>query len=83
MVGHRVKLKKGEKRDKYQDLARKLKITIEHKSDGDIYCNWCARYSHEGIDKETGGLGNKRASGVHPNYCIFEIGQNTEKSPGE
>ena len=25
LVGHRVKLKEGEKRDKYQDLARELK----------------------------------------------------------
>ena len=30
-----------------------------------------------------GGLGNNRTSGDHPNYCIIEIGQNTEKSPGE
>ena len=25
----------------------------------------------------------KRTSGDHPNYCITEIGQNTEKSPGD
>ena len=31
----------------------------------------------------TWGLGNNRTSGDHPNYCIFEIGQNTEKSPGD
>ena len=34
------------------------------------------------IDKVTGGLGNNRTSGDHPNSCIIEIGQNTEKSPG-
>ena len=33
------------------------------------------------IDKETGGLENKRTSADNPNYNI-EIGQNTEKSPG-
>ena len=22
-------------------------------------------------------------SGNHPNYCVIEIGQNTEKSPGD
>ena len=33
------------------------------------------------IDTGTGGLGNKRASGNHPNYSIFKIGQNTKKSP--
>ena len=27
--------------------------------------------------------GNKRTSGYHPNYCFIEIGQNTEKSPGD
>ena len=31
----------------------------------------------------TGGLGNKRTSGDHPNYSIVEIGQNTKKSPGD
>ena len=35
----------------------------------------------KGDDKRTGGLGNKRTSGDHPNYCIIEIAQNTEKSP--
>ena len=33
--------------------------------------------------KGTGGLGNKRLSGDHPNYNINRIGQNTEKSPGD
>ena len=31
----------------------------------------------------TGGLGNKRTSGDHPNYSIIKIGQKTEKSPGD
>ena len=31
----------------------------------------------------TGGLGNKRTSGVLPKYKIVEIGQNTKKSPGD
>ena len=31
----------------------------------------------------TGGLGNNRMSRSHPNYSIVEIGQNTEKSPGD
>ena len=33
----------------------------------------------EGLVK---GLGNRRTSGDNPNYSITEIGQNTEKSPG-
>ena len=32
------------------------------------------------IGTGTGGLGNKRVSGNHPNYSIIEIGQNPEKS---
>ena len=51
---------------------------MEHESD-----NYCSQYSYQRINKGTGGLGNKRASGDHPNYCIIEIGQNTEKSPGD
>ena len=35
------------------------------------------------IDAKTGDLGNKRTCGDHPNYWITEIGQNTEKSPGD
>ena len=54
-----------------------------HKSDGNNNCDWCTRYSHQTISTRTGELGNKRSSGDHKNYCIFEIGQNTEKSPGD
>ena len=39
--------------------------------------------SYQRIIKGTGGLGNKRTSGDHPNYCIIENGQNTENSPGD
>ena len=34
------------------------------------------------LGTETGGLGNNMTSGDHPNDCIIEIGQNTEKRPG-
>ena len=44
---HRVKLTESEKRDKYPDLARELKKTLVHESDGDTNCNWSARYSHQ------------------------------------
>ena len=37
----------------------------------------------KGQIKEFWGHGNKRANGDHPNYCIIEIGQNIEKSPGD
>ena len=38
-ANHRVKLKKSKKRDKYLDLARELKKTMEHETDGDTNCN--------------------------------------------
>ena len=71
----------SEKKDKYFDLARELKKTVEHESDDYINCNLCSWYSHQRIDTRTGGLENNRTSGDHPNYCIIEISQNTEESP--
>ena len=35
------------------------------------------------IGTGTEGFGNNRTSGDHPNYSIAEIGQNSEKSPGD
>ena len=42
----------------YVDLARELKKkrTMKHESEGDTNCNSCAQYSHERIDKGTGGV---------------------------
>ena len=37
--------------------------------------------NHRRISTGTGGLGNKRSSGDHPNYSIIKIGQKTKKSP--
>ena len=56
---------------------------MEHESDGDTNSNWCARYSHQKIGTGTGGLGKKRTIRGQPNYIIFKIGKNTEKSPGD
>ena len=77
---HRVKLRENDKKDKYLDLARELKKTVEHKSDA--YTNWYWRfwYSHQRTGKRTWGLGNKGTSGDHQNYYIIEISQNAEKS---
>ena len=49
---HRVKLKESKNEDKKLDLAREMK------SESETNCNWCARYSHQSVDKGTGGLGN-------------------------
>ena len=78
----RVKLKGSEKKDKYVDLAKELKKTMEHESDNYTNRGWCFWYSHQRIIKGTGGLTNKRLRGSHPNNYIIEIDQNTVKSPG-
>ena len=54
---------------------------MEHESDIDTNCNWCSWCSHQRIDTGTGRLGNKMG-GDYTNNRIIEIGQNTEKSPG-
>ena len=36
----RVKLKKSEKKDKYQDAARELKKSMEHEHNSDTNCGW-------------------------------------------
>ena len=79
----RVKLREREKKDKYLELTRELQKVMEHESDNYINCDWCFWYCHQRINKGTGGLGNNRTSGSHTNYYIIEIGQNTEKSPGD
>ena len=35
------------------------------------------------IGTVTGGIGNKRKSGDHPNYGLVEISHSTKKSPGD
>ena len=40
-------------------------------------------YSYQRIDTRTGEPGNKRTSRDHRNYCIIDIDENTEKSPGD
>ena len=46
-------------------------------NESDIYtnCNWCSCYNNQRINEGTGGLGNKRTSGDHLNYCINVIGR--------
>ena len=79
---HRVKIKESEKRDKYSDLARKLKKkTVEHEGDDDTNCNWRARNNPQRLCKGTVKLRNQRKSGHHSVYSIINS-QNTEKSPG-
>ena len=43
---HRIKLKEREKKDKYLDLARELKKTMEHYGDDYTNRDWCIWYSN-------------------------------------
>ena len=54
---------------------------MEHEIDNYTNRDWCFWYSHRRIIKGTGGIGNKRTSGDHPNNYILENGQKTKKSP--
>ena len=56
---------------------------MKDESDGNINCNWHARYSHQRIGTGTGGFGKKRTIGDDPTNSVVEIGQNTEKRPGD
>ena len=38
---HRIKLKECQKKDKYLNLARELKKTVEHAGDNYTNCDWC------------------------------------------
>ena len=74
-----VKLKESKKRDKYIDLARELKKSMEHEGDGDINCTWRTWNKTQRIGK---GLKDMEIRGDHPDYSITKIGQNAEESPG-
>ena len=47
----RNKNKKSEKIDKYEDLVRELKKTMER--DGDTNCNWCTWNNSQWVSKAT------------------------------
>ena len=80
----RIKLKENEKRDKYLNIARELKKKLWNRKVTVISVIIGALGTvSKGLVQGYGGLRNKRTSGDHPNYCSVEIGQNTEKSPGD
>ena len=43
---HKINLKESEKKDKYLDLARELKKTVEHESNDCANCDWCVRHNN-------------------------------------
>ena len=64
--------------------ARELKKNpMEHEGDGDINCNRCTRNNSQMFGKRNRRLRNQKTRRNHLDYSIIEIGQNTEKSPGD
>ena len=61
----------------------RIKKTVEHEGDSDTNSNWCTRDNRKKAGKGTGRLRNKRTGRDLLDYSIINIGQNTEKSPGD
>ena len=77
-AGHRGKIKE-EKTDTYLDLARELRKLRNMR----ITVIPVVNSTLGTVPKKAGRFGNKMTNRNHPNYCIVEISQNTEKSPGD
>ena len=80
---HRVKLKESEKRDKYQDFVRELKklwnrkeVVIPYDIDGPGIVT-------KGLVQGLGDLEIRVRVETIQTTALLEIGQNTEKSPGD
>ena len=54
---------------------------MEHESDGNTSRNRCTWNNFQNFHKGAKRLKNQKKNWNHPNYSIFKIGQNTEKSP--
>ena len=79
-VDRRLNLKEREKKDKYLDLAGELKRLWNMKVMVILIVISALGTVTKGLVQ---GLEDLEKTGQdHPNYCIIEILQNTEKSPG-
>ena len=56
---------------------------MEYESDCDTICTWYAQYGYQRLGTRTGGVGNLRTIGDHPNYSIVDASQNSENTPGD
>ena len=82
MVGHRLKNKENEKRDKYLDLARDLKKFWTMKMML-IFKIGAFEMVPKGLVRGLERIGYRKTSKDYANYSITKSGQNTEKSPGD
>ena len=73
------------KRKERQELGpyQGAKIPMKHGGDGDTNGNRCTWDNSKSLGKGSGRIKNRRTNRDHLNYSIANIGQNTEKSPGD
>ena len=74
---------KNQRKWKERQILWPFQRAGEHAGDGDTNSNRRTRNSHKRLGKGTGGVRNWRTSRDYVNYMMFEIGRNTEKSPGD
>ena len=65
-------------KNKYLDLTKELKKTMDHPGGFDTSCAW---NDSQRFGKCLGRVCKWRTWGFYLNYSIVKIGQNTEKSP--
>ena len=82
-VDHRVKLKGSKKKDKYLDLARELKKLWNMKVTVIPIVIGALVTFIRGLVQGQEDLEIRGRVVTMKNYSIVEIGQNTEKSPGD
>ena len=80
---HRVKLKESEKKDKFLDLARELKKLWNMKIPFILIAIGALGTVTEGLLKGLEGLKIRALVEAIQTYYFSEIGQNSEKSPGD
>ena len=63
--------------------CQKTRKAMQLQGDGDTNYSWRALNSSKRLEKGSGRVGNQRSNRDRPVYSIVEIGQNTQKSPGD
>ena len=56
---------------------------MKHECQGDTNCSWYTRKSLQDLGEGIGEIRNQKDNQNYRGYRIAEIGENTEKSPGD
>ena len=63
--------------------CQRTRKAVKHEDNHDTNCNWSTWNGPQRLGKGTGIVGSWSSNQDHPDCNIVEIGQNTEKSPGD